>query len=93
MCRDMADQTVFPSLYPCDFPVKIIGFPCAEFEADVLSVMRGHVGDISEASIGRRLSAGGKYISLTIRIVARSREHLDKLYAELIARKTVVMVI
>jgi putative lipoic acid-binding regulatory protein len=93
MCRDMADQTVFPSLYPCDFPVKVIGFPCAEFEADVLSVMRDHAGEIAEASIGRKVSAGGKYISLTIRIVARSREHLDRLYAELNARETVVMVI
>ncbi len=93
MYRGMADRTVFPSLYPCDFPVKVIGFPCPEFEADVLSVMRNHVGEIPEASIGRKASSGGKYVSLTIRIVALSRGHLDRLYAELNARETVVMVI
>jgi putative lipoic acid-binding regulatory protein len=89
----MAERTEFPSLYPCDFPVKVIGFPCAEFEADVLSVMRAFAGEVREQDVSRRTSAGGKYLSLTIRIVARSREHLDRLYAELIARERVIMVI
>jgi putative lipoic acid-binding regulatory protein len=89
----MAEQTEFPSLYPCDFPVKIIGIPCAEFEADVLSVMRAFAGEVREQDVSRRTSAGGKYLSLTIRIVARSRAHLDRLYAELIARERVIMVI
>jgi uncharacterized protein len=89
----MADQTVFPSIYPCDFPVKVIGFPCEEFEADVLSVMRTFAGDVKDEDVSRRSSAGGKYLSLTIRIVARSRAHLDELYAELNARDRVIMVI
>jgi putative lipoic acid-binding regulatory protein len=89
----MAERTEFPSLYPCDFPVKVIGFPCAEFEADVLSVMRIFAGEVREQDISRRTSAGGKYLSLTIRIVARSRAHLDQLYAELNAREKVIMVI
>jgi putative lipoic acid-binding regulatory protein len=93
MCREMTKPTVFPSLYPCDFPVKVIGIPGAEFEADVLSVMRTFAGEVREQDISRRTSAGGKYLSLTIRIVARSRAHLDQLYAELNAREKVIMVI
>jgi putative lipoic acid-binding regulatory protein len=89
----LTKRTAFPSLYPCDFPVKIIGFPCAEFEADVLSVMRAFAGEVKEQDVSRRTSAGGKYLSLTIRIVARSRAHLDQLYAELNARDRVIMVI
>jgi hypothetical protein len=89
----MAERTEFPSLYPCDFPIKVIGFPSAEFEADVLTVMRAFAGEVKDADVSRRLSAGGKYLSLTIRIVARSRAHLDRLYAELNARERVIMVI
>jgi putative lipoic acid-binding regulatory protein len=72
--------------------VKIVGIPCAEFEADVLSVMRTFAGEIREQDISSRSSANGKYLSLTIRIVARSRAHLDRLYAELNAREKVILV-
>jgi putative lipoic acid-binding regulatory protein len=93
MGREVANRTAFPSLYPCDFPVKIVGIPCAEFEDDVLSVMRNFAGEIREQDISRRSSTGGKYLSLTIRITARSRAHLDQLYAELNAREKVIFVI
>jgi putative lipoic acid-binding regulatory protein len=93
MCREMTHRNPFPSLYPCDFPVKIIGIPGAEFEAEVLAIVRTHAGDFKEEDVSRRTSAGGKYISLTVRIVARSREHLDQLYAELNARESVIMVL
>lgn len=89
----MTKRTVYPSLYPCDFPVKIIGFPRAEFEADVMAIVRTHAGDLKEENVSRKTSAGGKYISLTVRIVARNREHLEKLYAELNAHEAVIMVI
>ncbi|MBN2084786.1 MAG: DUF493 domain-containing protein [Anaerolineales bacterium] len=89
----MTNRTAFPSLYPCNFPVKIIGLPSAEFEAEVLAVMRTLAGEVREENISRRTSAGGKYLSLTVRIVARSREHLDQLYAQLNAREKVIMVI
>jgi putative lipoic acid-binding regulatory protein len=89
----MTKPAVFPRLYPCEFPVKIIGIPCAEFEADVLSILRMYAGDVEEKDFSRRSSAGGKYLSLTVRIVARSREHLEQLYAELNAREKVIMVL
>ena len=73
--------------------MKIIGVPGAEFEEGVLGIMRAHAGEIPETDINRRTSSGGKYISLTIRIVARSREHLEGLYAELNAHDKVVMVL
>ncbi len=89
----MPDRTAFPSLYPCDFPVKVVGFPRANFEADVMAIIRTHAGGLKEEDVSRKTSAGGKYISLTVRIVARNREQLDKLYAELNAQDAVIMVI
>jgi putative lipoic acid-binding regulatory protein len=89
----MPDRKKPPVLYPCRFPVKVIGECSADFEADVLSVLSGYVENINEETIGRRVSAGGKYLSLTITIVAQNREHLETLYAELKAREKVILVL
>jgi putative lipoic acid-binding regulatory protein len=91
--QSMPKKTALPSLYPCDFPIKVIGEYCLEFETGVLSVMTGELGVIPRENIGRNISSGGKYLSLTFRIVAQSREHLERLYAELNAQEKVIMVI
>lgn len=80
-------------IYPCVFPVKIIGECCSEFESNVFSVMNRYVKDLCAEQIGRRTSKGGKYLSLTINIMARDREHIEKIYAELIAQEKVIIVI
>jgi putative lipoic acid-binding regulatory protein len=90
---EMLERVKAQSIYPCLFPVKVIGESSPEFEAAVLSVMSGYVEDMSKETIGRRTSAGGKYLSLTIRVVARNLEYLEKLYAELNAQEKVILVI
>jgi putative lipoic acid-binding regulatory protein len=80
-------------IYPCVFPVKIIGECCSEFESNVFSVMKRYVKDLYTEQIGRRKSKGGKYLSLTINIMARDREYIEKIYAELIAQEKVIFVI
>jgi putative lipoic acid-binding regulatory protein len=82
-----------PPLYPCRYPIKVIGEYGLEFEAGVRSVMTADGNDIREHEIGRNISSGGKYLSLTFHIVARNREHLERLYAELNAQEKVILVI
>lgn len=89
----MPKDKPLPPLYPCRYPIKVIGEYDLEFESGVLSVMAGHVDDLPEHDIGRNISSGGRYLSLTFHIVAHSREHLEKLYAELNAQEKVLMVI
>ena len=89
----MSDPKEPRPIYPCVFPVKIVGECCSEFEANVFSVMKRYVEDLSAEKIGRKLSQGGKYLSLTINIVAKDREYIEKLYAELNAQEKVIMVI
>jgi putative lipoic acid-binding regulatory protein len=81
------------SVYPCLFPVKVIGECSERFVADVLSVMERYAGDWSDHDIARRRSRGGKYLSLTIRFTAQSRDQLEKLYAELNAQERVILVL
>ena len=89
----MPEKKPLPPLYPCEYPIKVIGEYGLEFETGVLAVMSGHIENLDPRSIGRNLSSGGKYLSLTFRIVARNREHLERLYAELNAQEKVLMVI
>jgi uncharacterized protein len=82
-----------PSLYPCRFPIKVIGASNEAFVAEVLSVFRARGEDLLEEPVRRTASGGGKYLSLTVHILARSRAHIDALYAELNARESVIMVL
>lgn len=89
----MSDGEKTPSIYPCVFPVKIIGECCDEFESAVLSVMKHYVEDLNAEQIGRKSSHGGKYLSLTINIIAKDREYVERLYKELNALEKVITVI
>ncbi len=89
----MTDQKEPQPIYPCVFPVKVVGECCAEFESNVLSVMKSYVEDLNPGQIGRKTSQNGKYLSLTINIIAKNREYIEKLYAELNAQEKVIMVI
>lgn len=89
----MSDSEKTPSIYPCVFPVKIIGECCDEFETSVLAVMKNYADDLSSEKISRKLSQGGKYLSLTINIIAKDREYVEKLYKELNALDKVITVI
>jgi putative lipoic acid-binding regulatory protein len=89
----MSDTKNLPPIYPCVFPVKIVGESCAEFESAVFAVMKNYVEDLSTEQISRKMSQGGKYTSLTINIIAKDREYVEKLYKELNALDKVIMVI
>jgi uncharacterized protein len=89
----MSDSEKTPSIYPCVFPVKIVGECCDEFETSVLAVMKNYADDLSSEKISRKLSQGGKYLSLTINIIAKDREYVEKLYKELNALDKVITVI
>jgi putative lipoic acid-binding regulatory protein len=89
----VSDQKTLPPLYPCDFPVKIIGESGDEFESQVLGVMKNYVEGLTPDQFARKPSPNGKYLSLTINIIAKDRAYLEQLYKELNALKKVRMVI
>jgi putative lipoic acid-binding regulatory protein len=89
----MPKKNPLPPIYPCAYPIKVIGEYSLEFESGVVAIMAGHVENLSREKIGRNISSGGKYLSLTFHIVAQNREHLEKLYAELNAQEKVLLVI
>ena len=77
--------------YPCQFPVKVMGKHCEEFEIAVLQIFNRHVPNLAEDAIKTRPSKGNKYLAITVTIEATSREQLDNIYLELSAHELVSM--
>jgi len=85
------DDSLFK--FPCEFPIKAIGRKIDDLDAIVFSIVHRHVPSLSEAAIRSRLSKQGNYISLTITIMATSRQQLDAIYQDLTACEYIMMVL
>ena len=69
--------------FPCDYPVKAMGYTDEGFEEHVLALVSRHAELTEPRQISSRSSSGGKYTSITVSVWARSREHLELVYAQL----------
>ena len=87
------DASKTPRLYPCLFPIKVIGMDNPEFEQSVLDVLSTFIGDIPQKELRKTSSKNGKYISLTIEVVATDRGFIEQIYKALNAQENVLMVL
>lgn len=79
--------------YPCIFPLKAIGRNEVDFEAFVVSIIREHVEFIAEHDVTSRPSNADKYLSVTVRFTAESREQLDCIYQALTDSGRILMLL
>jgi uncharacterized protein len=79
--------------FPCRFPIKAMGLAGAEFEALVVEIVARHVERLEDVEVRTRHSRGGKWVSVTVTIEARSREQLDAIYRDLTAHESTAWVI
>ena len=77
--------------FPCHFPIKAMGLNEGDFETLVVEIVRRHAPDMDDSQVRTRPSSNGKYLSVTVTIVASSREQMDNIYMELTACEQVVM--
>jgi putative lipoic acid-binding regulatory protein len=80
-------------VFPCDFPIKVVGRRESGFAQAVMEVVLRHAPDFQPASMEMRASREGKYLSVTCTVRAISREQLDALYRDLCDHPSVVMVL
>lgn len=80
-------------VFPCDFPLKVLGHAQPGYAQAVVEVVKRHAPDFDAATLDMKPSRGGKYLSVTCVIRAISREQLDGLYRELCDHPMVVMVL
>ena len=69
--------------FPCEFPLKVFGENQPDFEKTVCNIVEAHTGKLHANQTTIKLSSKGKYISLTVRIIATSRQKLDVINQDL----------
>ena len=87
----MTSETLF--VFPCDFPLKIMGRPTDDFRSLVVGIISKHAGEVDAAAIEERPSRDGNYLGLTYTIRATSKSQLDDLYRELTSCEHVLIVL
>ena len=69
--------------FPCEYPIKVFGLNQPDLEKSVCSIIEDYVGKLHENQISIKNSSKGKYVSITVRIIATSRKQLDSINADL----------
>jgi putative lipoic acid-binding regulatory protein len=77
--------------FPCKFPIKVVGKAAPTFEDTVMDIVRRHVPELTSESVRSTGSKKGKFVSLTITIIATGREQLDDIYRDLSSCENVLM--
>lgn len=77
--------------FPCEIMVKAMGLADDDFELLVVELVRTHVPDFGEGAVSTRPSSGGKYLSVSVRVRAQSREQMDALYRDLSGHQKILM--
>jgi putative lipoic acid-binding regulatory protein len=89
----MTNQEGTKPIYPCPFPIKVMGENQDQLEEIIVKVMASFGEVIKPHEFAIKESQNGKYVSITFRIIARSREYIDQIYAAFTSQKEVIMVL
>lgn len=79
--------------YPSAFPIKVMGENVDGFVHAVTQVAEKFDPSFDAATVELRPSKGGKYLGVTITVIATSREQLDELYRTLTTHPMVKVVL
>lgn len=77
--------------FPCHFSVKAFGEKDADFEDIIFNLVKAHVTELERGDLSYKLSSNGRYISVTVNIIARSQAQLDAIYNDLTDHGAVLM--
>ena len=91
MSPAVSDEPNIPDLYPCRFPIKVLGHHAEDFTALVVGIVADFISEIPPDAVTTRASSGGKYLAVTVTIEAQSREQLDEVYRALSGHSRVLM--
>lgn len=80
-----------PLQFPAEIAVKVFGKNEPMFRAAVLTIVRTHYGD--EHAVAEQFSKQGAYLSLSVTVLAASREQIDAMYKDLTAHDDILMVL
>jgi putative lipoic acid-binding regulatory protein len=77
--------------FPCDYEIKAMGVDDGRFHEVVVQIVERHCDTLRMDTLRTRSSRNGKYVSVSLVIVAQSRVQLDAIYDDLTAHEQVLM--
>lgn len=87
----MTDDADSPFEFPCEFPIKAMARADVDLHTLVHDIVARHAQIIG--ALQSRSSSAGKYLAVTITIMATSRAQLDQIYQELSGHPDILMVL
>ena len=85
----MSDEKLL--VFPCDFPIKMMGRESPEFHSTVRSLVEKHTGPLAEDAVRSTLSRNGRFVSITVTVNAQSQQQLDDIYRDVSSHEDVLM--
>ena len=79
----MADVEPPKIIFPCDYPLKVVGNAADDFREFVIEVIERHADVVQRELIDVRASSSGRFLSVRITIVATGEDQIQTLYNEL----------
>ncbi len=83
--------------FPCDFPIKVMGYAQEGFAQAIAELLREFDAQFDAQfdadSLEMRPSCSGKYLGLTVTVGAHSQAHLDDIYRKLTSHPMVKVVL
>jgi putative lipoic acid-binding regulatory protein len=89
----MTNEQDAEKIYPCQFPIKVIGENHEGLGTVIARVMSSLGEAVDPVDMALAHSRNKKYVSITFKIIARSREHVEGIYSALSAQKEVKVVL
>ena len=80
-------------VFPCAYPIKVLGRASATFQPAVMAVFNQHAGGFSEQDVLVKDSRKGTFQSITVTIEAQSEEQLRLIHRDLMDTGLVSMVL
>lgn len=87
---DVFDSDNTPFDFPCQVPIKAMGRDEPAFPERILAIVQEHIASANAADLSARSSSNGKFVSVTIKVTAESREQLEAIYQQLHAAEDVL---
>ena len=80
-------------VFPCDYPIKVVGDTRAEFFDEVFDIVSKHDPTLTMEKVFQRTSRNGNFISISFMLWAKSQEQLKVLFVDLKGLEAVRMVL
>jgi uncharacterized protein len=77
--------------FPCDYEIKAMGIDDGHFHELVIGIVERHCDTVRMDTLRTRSSRNGRYVSVSLVIIAQDRAQLDAIYDDLTAHDKVLM--